>query len=59
MVRDDVDDQLHAALVSFRDKLFQIGLRAVVGINRVVVAHGIRTADGSLLLLLADRMNRH
>src|ERR1043166_3837902 len=37
----------------------QIIRRAVIRIDAIVVAHRVGTADRSLLLLLADRMDRH
>ena len=42
-----------------RDEPLQIFGCAVIRIDSVVVANGVRAADRSLLLLLADRMNRH
>src|SRR5205807_4340557 len=41
------------------DQLFEILFRAIVRIDSVIILHGIRAANGSLLLLLANRMNRH
>ncbi len=59
VIRDDVDDHFQPARVCFANESLEIVGRAVIAIDRVVIAHGVRTADRSLLLFVTDRMNRH
>ena len=59
VVRDDVDEHLHAALVRGGDEVLQIIAGAVFRIDRIVVAHGVGTAERALGLELAHGMYGH
>ena len=59
VIRHDVDEHLHAALVRGGHQAFQVVGAAVGRIDRIVVAHRVRTADGALGLELAQWMDGH
>src|SRR6266446_10845904 len=59
MVRHDVDDDFHPSLMRFGNQPLQIIFGTVIGIDRIVIADGVRTADSSLLLFLTDGMDWH
>jgi hypothetical protein len=59
VIRNDIDEHFHTALVSGGDELLQIIRAAVSRIDCVVVAHRVGTADRSFRFELAHGMNRH
>jgi hypothetical protein len=59
VVGHDVDDHPHPAAVRFGDQPLQVVLGAVVRIDGVVVAHGVRAAERAFALHLSDGMDGH
>src|SRR5262249_54152265 len=59
VIRNDVDDDFHAARVRLANEALQIVGGTVIRIDDVVVAHGVRAANRSLFLFLTNTMNGH
>ena len=59
VIGNDIDEHLHAACVRSGHQRFQIFGLAIRRIDRIVVAHRVRTAERSLRLELAHGVNGH